>query len=165
MNWDLDAERELWAHICTQSFWWFFRTAWGIDFNPKARSFTPRIHKPVCDWLDQKGREWIASRREKRPSSKYLALLVPREFWKTTIVGAWLAWLSIKEPSFGTWGVVTGLTGCHPDVLDFDDPISYDRLEKDSGWFDTVNAHVDSLIPVLKADGLMIWPGTRYGDG
>lgn len=231
MNWDLEAERELWADICRRDFWWFFREAWGIDHNPKARSFTPRIHKPICEWLDRKGKEWLASRRNKRPVSKYLALLVPREFWKTTLTGAFLAWLhvqdpdlsayigsesltqaemwflpifetlrgsnvyarfpwlygnweakdrryskfevitaarrdtSIKEPSFGTWGVATGLTGCHPDILDLDDPISYDRLERDSSWLDTVNAHVDTLLPVLKADGLMIWPGTRYGDG
>ena len=231
MNWDLEAERELWADICRKDFWWFLREAWGIDHNPAARSFTPRIHKPICEWLQRKATQWLLARRNKRPETLYLALLIPREFWKTTITGAWLMWLhiqnpdtssyigsesltqaemwflplketmrganiyarfpwlygiweakdrrfassevvhaarrdmAIKEPSFGTWGVITGLTGAHPDVLDFDDPTSYDRIEKDSGWLDTVNAHVNSFIPVLKADGLMIWPGTRYGNG
>ena len=229
MNWDLDAERELWRDICAKNFWWFLQEAWGVRQNPDLTSFCPRVHKPICDWLERKGKEWLASRRDKQPVSKYLALLIPREFWKTTLVGAWLAWLhvqdtnlstyigsesltqsemwflplyetmrgggyghfawyygvwetkerrysksevvhaarsnpTIKEPSFGTWGVVTGLTGCHVDILDLDDPISYDRLAKDSGWMDTVNAHVDTLLPVLKANGLMIWPGTRYGD-
>lgn len=230
MNWDLEAERELWADICAKDFWWFLQEAWGVSHNEKITTFTPRIHKPICDWLQRKGKEWLACRRNKPPASKYIALLIPREFWKTTLVGAFLAWLhlqdvdlssyigsetltqaemwfhpiketirgsgygrftwlygswesrdrrfsagevfhaarkdsTIKEPSFGTWGVVTGLTGCHVDILDFDDPTSYDRLEKDSGWFDNVNAHVDALGPVLKANGLMIWPGTRYGDG
>lgn len=231
MDWPLEAERELWADICRKSFWWFVKDAWGIDHKPDARSFTPRIHKPICDWLQLKGEEWLAGRRSELPVSKYIALLIPREFWKTTLIGAFLAWLhvqepdlssyigsesltqaemwflpiyetlrgsnsyarfpwlygnweakdrrysksevihaarrdtSIKEPSFATWGVVTGLTGCHPDILNFDDPISYDRLERDSGWLDTVNAHVGTLLPVLKANGLMIWPGTRYGDG
>jgi len=230
MKWDLEAERSLWADIGRKSFWWFFRDAWGVDHNEKITTFTPRVHKPICDWLQAKGEKWLAARRNRPPISMYIALLVPREFWKTSIIGAFLAWLhlqdpdlstyigsetlaqaemwflpvketlrgsgygrftwlygsweakdrryasgevfhaarkdtTIKEPSFGTWGVITGLTGCHVDVLDFDDPTSYDRLEKDSGWFDAVNAHVDALGPVLKANGLMIWPGTRYGDG
>ena len=231
IKWDLEAERSLWADICVRDFFWFVREAWGID-RATAPSFTPRVHKPICAWLQEKAEEWFASRLDKSPNQKFIALLVPREYWKTTLVDAFLLWchlrdtelstyigsetvtqadqwyapimaimsgkdvpyshfawlygcwepkarpwsgsgcrhaarrdMSIKDPSFGTWGVATGLTGCHPDILDLDDPTSYDRLEKDSGWFETVNSHVSTLIPVLKANGLCVLPGTRYGDG
>lgn len=231
MQWDLQAERELWADICTKDFYWFIREAWGLDHNPKIRFFTPRVHKPICEWLQHFGLAWLAARQNPVPERTYLALEIPREYGKTTLIGAFLLWLhlhdvdlsayigsetltqsemwflpthqtmkgsnyyarfhwlygvwesrdrrfsksevihaarrdlAIKEPSFGIWGVATGITGVHPDILDLDDPISYERLETDSGWFDTVNHHVDSLIPILKANGLMIWPGTRYGAG
>lgn len=69
------------------------------------------------------------------------------------------------EPSFGTWGVSTGFVGVHADALFFDDPISYDRLERDADWMEKVVSHVASLGPVLTVDGLAVWPGTRYGDG
>jgi len=71
---------------------------------------------------------------------------------------------SRSEPSFDTWGVETGLTSTHNDALFFDDPISYDRLTVDSSWFEKVNQHVADLGPVLKANGLMVWVGTRYGE-
>lgn len=69
------------------------------------------------------------------------------------------------DPSFGTWGVATGLTGSHIDARFFDDPISYDRLERDVGWLDTLAGHVASLVPTLKVDGLDVWVGTPYGEG
>lgn len=70
-----------------------------------------------------------------------------------------------KEPSFGTWGVESGLTGKHPDVLCLDDPTTYEKLAAHYNWLDTVNSHMDSLIPVLAADGLFMIVGTRYHDG
>jgi hypothetical protein len=72
---------------------------------------------------------------------------------------------AVGEPSFGVWGAATGLTGKHPDVIVFDDPISYPRMETHTGWVDYVNRHVTALIPVLKGDGLRIFIGTRYHDG
>lgn len=69
------------------------------------------------------------------------------------------------EPSFGVWGVETGLTGMHPDVICLDDPITYERMGSHSGWIDVVNQHIASLMPVIKGDGLRIFIGTRYHDG
>jgi len=66
--------------------------------------------------------------------------------------------------SVNTWGVATGLLGAHPDALFFDDPISYDAIAADSQWLDKVNAHVATLLPVQRADALLVWVGTRYGD-
>lgn len=72
---------------------------------------------------------------------------------------------AVGEPSFGVWGAATGLVGKHPDVLCFDDPISYPRMETHSGWIEYVNRHVTALIPVLKGNGLRVFIGTRYHDG
>lgn len=72
---------------------------------------------------------------------------------------------SRKDPSFGTFSVETSITGAHPDVIFYDDPISYERLTTDANWLDTVNSQITSLIPVLQSDGLMVWVGTRYDDG
>jgi hypothetical protein len=66
--------------------------------------------------------------------------------------------------SINTWGVATGLLGAHPDALFFDDPTSYDAIASDAQWLDKVNAHVATLLPVQRADALLVWVGTRYGD-
>jgi len=73
--------------------------------------------------------------------------------------------LSRKEPSFGIWGVESGITGKHPDVLCLDDPTSYEKMASVGQWLHLVNAHIDSLIPVLPADGCLIFVGTRYSAG
>lgn len=72
---------------------------------------------------------------------------------------------SRKDPSFGTFGVETSITGSHPDVYIYDDPISYERLQSDTNWLATVNNQVTSLIPVIQSDGLIVWVGTRYDAG
>lgn len=69
------------------------------------------------------------------------------------------------DPSFGTWGVKSGLTSKHPDILCLDDPTSYEKMGGDANWLFTVNEHIASLEPVIEKDGLMIWVGTRYSDG
>lgn len=69
------------------------------------------------------------------------------------------------DPSLGVWGVESGLTGCHPDVLILDDPTSYEKMASQSNWLQIVNDHVDSLTPVINPDGMMMFVGTRYHDG
>lgn len=231
--WDYEAERELWADICRESFWWFLLECIRLPEFPEARKwFQPYIYKPMSDWFEMHVREWEQERLGEFPMTRYLAALIPREFGKTTaftkfgqiwlhvrnpdlstytgsedieqairflstirhtISGApgpsWFTWLygnwkatdrewlkesvvhaarrnmSRGEPSFGTWGVLTGLTSTHPDALFFDDPISYEQMSKHSRWLDIVNSHVASLGSVQKADSLVVWPGTRYDDG
>lgn len=86
--------------------------------------------------------------------------------WKTEqVVHGARKNLSRTEPSFGVWGVEGGLTGKHPDILFFDDPISYEKLATHANWLETVNAHTSSLVPVVESDGAIIWLGTRYHDG
>ena len=53
----------------------------------------------------------------------------PQREWKQNqLVHAARTNLSRKEPSFGIWGVESGLTGKHPDVLCLDDPTSYEKM-------------------------------------
>jgi hypothetical protein len=70
-----------------------------------------------------------------------------------------------KDPSLGTAGVETSVTGAHPDVIFRDDPISYERMESDSDWLQRVNDQTSSLIPVLQGDGMFVDIGTRYASG
>lgn len=69
-----------------------------------------------------------------------------------------------SEPSIGTWGVETGLTGTHPDHGNIDDPIDYELMGKDGQWLEKVNSHLASLSPVFRDDALFIYTGTRYHD-
>lgn len=72
---------------------------------------------------------------------------------------------SRRDPSFGTFGVETSITGTHPDGIFYDDPISYERLKSDTNWLDVVNTQITSLVPVLQSDGIFVTVGTRYDDG
>lgn len=71
---------------------------------------------------------------------------------------------SRQDPSMVIFGVETSITGSHPDVLFYDDPISYERLTTDTNWLASVNSQISSLIPVIQGDGLLVWVGTRYDD-
>lgn len=71
---------------------------------------------------------------------------------------------SRQDPSFGTFGVETSITGSHPDAVFYDDPISYERLESDTDWLKSVNSQVTSVFPALEGDALVVWCGTRYDD-
>lgn len=232
MAWDTEAERLLIANACRENFWWFVLEAYGVAFSPGARKkFSEDVHKPFCLWFDKQVKDWEIERKQEM--RKHLMVILPREFWKTSIFtqagqlwlhvrdpeistylgsetvsqaitwlkpikavivaggdpyarftwlfGNWFApertWKSEefvhaarrsgtrKEPSFGTWGVSTGITGSHVDALFFDDPISYEAIQSDAQWFDKVNEHVASLNYILQSDGLMVWAGTRYGEG
>lgn len=69
-----------------------------------------------------------------------------------------------KDVSFGVWGIESGLTSKHPDILCLDDLVSYESVKQDGGWFDLIYSHIAALIPVVEVDGLVILIGTRYGD-
>lgn len=233
MAWDMEVERRFLAHACRDSFWNFFRYAFGVSQNPALqRWLTPRIHQPLCDWLEWHGKDWLARRSRREKGITHLLVIVPRNFGKTTIVtrafpiwlhlqdvdistfigsenltraisffepvrsildgsdpyarfswlyGNWYdkdrAWNSERvvhaarravarqDPSIGVWGVESGLTGAHPDVLILDDPTSYEKLAAINNWLQYVNSHCDSLVPVINPDGMFINVGTRYHDG
>jgi hypothetical protein len=69
-----------------------------------------------------------------------------------------------SDPSFGTWGVNTGGTGKHPDVLVIDDPISRERLREDANWIKIVNQHINSAMKALKPNGFLLLVATPYDE-
>lgn len=69
------------------------------------------------------------------------------------------------EQSFAVLSALSGSTGKHPDVICLDDLVTREALENAANWLDTAYAFLTSLIPVVERDGLIILPGTRYGDG
>ena len=237
MRWDTNAEREFWRRKCLDSFWWFFRIAYGYDFNPKGAAgpnpwADESTHKPLCDWFEKHALEWLADRKAGKGKAKRLMVVVPRDFGKTTLLtqagqiwlhlhdpelatytgcetitrarevlagiksvigGAdkysrysWLygnqrhikrTWkldgvvtaartnLSRRDASYGLWAVESGLVGLHPDGCFFDDPNTYERMERHADWLDMVCRHLDTLIPVFQRDALWMLTLTRYGDG
>lgn len=88
-----------------------------------------------------------------------------REWRRDSSVHAARIGIGRKEPSFGTWGVEKGITGRHPDGGFFDDPTSYEAMASHSSWFQIVNDHMASLMPVFADNSIFVVPGTRYGDG
>lgn len=231
--WPLDAERDLWRHYCLESFYWFAKVAWGIEWymqkNPNDAWFSDRVHKPLCDWLQYHVEDWEKGRRSKR--RKKLAVIIPRSFGKTVLVTkalnlwiqlrnpdtaamigsevqtkaedflapitevmcgndpySWFSWLygnwkdpdrtwtkkrivhaarravAKTEPSFGTWGVDTGITGMHPDVGILDDPLSEEKIRENGTWLNVVNQSVAALRPAFRSDSLFILVCTRYRD-
>lgn len=237
MKWNQDAEREYWRHKCLDSFWWFFRYAWGYDFNPKgAGGKKPWLyessHKPACDWFEHHALQWMADRDKGLDLPMKLLVVVPRDWGKTTLfTQAGQVWLQLHDPelasytgcetqprarevldgiksvisgidrysryawlygaqrhsdriwkrdnvvtasrtnltrrdaSYGTWAVEAGLVGLHPDACFFDDPNTYEQMQRKSNWLDIVNQHLDTLIPVFQSDAFWMLTGTRYGDG
>jgi hypothetical protein len=236
-NWDSSAERAFWRQKCKEDFWWFFKYAYGYDFNPKGgRGTSPWLdeatHKPFCNWFQKHALEWLDDRKHGRRRAKKLIAIVPRDWGKTTLgAQAGQMWLHLHDPelatytgadtlkrareilqgikavlsgediysrfawlygnqkatqrkwkvdgvvtaertnltrrddSYGLWGVETSLVGLHPDGCFFDDPNTYERLERHADWLDVVNRHLDTLIPVFQADALWMLTNTRYGDG
>lgn len=230
-EWPSETERMLWRGLCSRSLRAFARVAFGVAYEPNLASrLTPAVHYQILDWLQHHYEDWQQNYRP-QGRRKYIAVLVPREVWKSLLItkiglmwmhvrdsdlstyigsekaelsegflkthrvvmsaretvgrfrwiyGDWSGedtWnkggfthkyrkaLSKSELSFGTWGVESGLTGTHPDILCLDDPITIERLAANTNWLDTVNSHMSSLSFVLAKNGLMILVGTRYHDG
>lgn len=233
--WPLEEERELWRSICRDSFWWFLRIAFGADaymrHNPNDRWLTSRLHRPICDWLEARVREWESNRSAHIKRRLKVALIIPRSFGKTVIgtkclsmwaqlrhpdissfIGSeivsravdflrpiksiysgddphsWFTWLYGKwynperewsaysivhgarhsvarsEPSWGTWGVESGITGDHPDWGVLDDPLSEDKIRESGQWIAVVNQSVAALRPAFRTDSFFLLSLTRYRD-
>jgi hypothetical protein len=86
-----------------------------------------------------------------------------RTWTRSSIVHKARRALGVTEPSIGTFGVDTGLTGKHPGVVIYDDPITEEKLTTEGGA--ALRAAVDSLdtiYPALENDSLFILVGTHY---
>src|SRR5262245_51618678 len=111
-GWNVTADREYWRHKCLDSFWWFFRHAWGYDFNPKgAVGSRPWLdegsHKPACDWFEGHVKAWLKARKSGKSYALRLLIVVPRDWGKTTLfTQAGQTWLHLWDPELATY------TGC-----------------------------------------------------
>ena len=112
MRYNAEAERDFWRERCYSSFWWFFRYAWGYDFNPKGAAggrpwLDESTHKPACDWFQDHVLAWLKQRREGKAGQLKLIIVVPRDWGKTTLfTQAGQAWLHIHDPEIASY------TGC-----------------------------------------------------
>lgn len=111
-RWDPDAEREFWRRKCLDSFWWFFRYAWGYDFNPRGAAgpnpwMDEATHKPACDWFEFHVKQWLADRRAGLKRQRKLMAVVPRDYGKTTLfTQAGQVWLHLHDAELASY------TGC-----------------------------------------------------
>ena len=235
VGWDLQAEKELWKDICKRDFYWFAKIAWGIHWfmkaNPHQRWFTDEVHKPLCEWAQEKAERWRERRKWGVKKRTKIMVIVPRGFGKTTLftkafslwnhitdselatyIGSeveskarqflapikevmkgtdgygWFAYLygvwedpqrmwaadaivhgyrrstARGEPSYKCWGVEGGLTGDHPDMGFFDDPLSEEKITEDGKWIEKVVESVAAIKPALLSDSFFAVICTRYRD-
>lgn len=226
-------EAEFYRHMCVERFYAFFMHAWGVLHGPHARDWwidRAEVAEPLAEWLDYQAREWLASRARHEKVIRHIAVIVTREFGKTTMMQAWNLWLHLqdqnlstyfggeketlaadalstiravltggdkhakfvemygdwigsegvvrrdsiihtqrttttrRDPSFGIWGVESGLTGRHPDVANLDDPNTYERAAAQGNWYQLVADHCASLAPVIRTDGMFALWGTPYSE-
>jgi hypothetical protein len=121
VNWNLDAERDLWAAICApnrwhdttdqvathpDSLWWFVRIAWGAEWffrSGERRWLTERVHRPYLKWLQGLRLEWVRRRREGRGVRFNIATIIPRGFGKTvTSTKAAPLWVHLDNPDMSS---------------------------------------------------------------
>jgi len=106
INWDLEAERELWTAICApgswhgadgetasthpDALWYFVSVAWGTEWyfrkrKGESRWLQERVHKPLVSWLQYHLLQWLKLRSEGSDDRYYIAVVWPRQFGKTVI--------------------------------------------------------------------------------
>jgi hypothetical protein len=103
LPWPVEDERELWADICQHSFFWFCDIALGYG-RPDFIWWTPRIHRPFCDWFEEHVKDWEASRAKGDRHSKNLMVIVHREFGKTMIITkAGQLWLHLRDLNLSSY--------------------------------------------------------------
>jgi hypothetical protein len=122
LKWNLRAERELWASICSpnglkhtngkrythpDSLYWFDAIAWGIEWyireGNEIRWFQERVHKPYLNWYQKRILDWKESRKQGKVVRWRVCTIIPRGFGKTvtTTKGASL-WAHLDEPNMTT---------------------------------------------------------------
>lgn len=85
-----------------------------------------------------------------------------RTWTRSSVVTAARKSIGATEPSLGTFGVETGLTGKHPGVVIYDDPISEEKLKDGGTAMKNAVDSLDSIYPALENDSLFILVGTHY---
>lgn len=104
-RWDTALEAELLKDFAPKNFWFFFCDVFGAGMNPKGqRWIDEKVHRPMCDWFQKHVEDWSESRRDAIGKQKHLAILIPRELGKTTIVSqAGQLWLHLRDPELSSY--------------------------------------------------------------
>jgi len=89
----------------------------------------------------------------------------PQREWKQQYCHhAYRKTASISEPSFDTTAVDIGMTGYHPDWVQWDDPITKNKLRDGGSYLESVHSAFNATYPALKMDGWLGMVLTRYLD-
>jgi hypothetical protein len=105
-GWDGKNELKLWQDACRDKLWLFLLYAFGVrNFmrkNPHKAWCVEEIHRPLCDWMEERMLEWVKT-RHLRTKPKKIMIIWPRGFGKTTIVTkAAQLWLHLQDPDVST---------------------------------------------------------------
>jgi hypothetical protein len=126
----------------------------GSEVHPKAKGFLGPVRR-VMEGLD--------------PDAWFTYLFgvwhdPDREWTTEQVTHGYRTALTLTEPSFGTFGVDTGLTGYHPDMVFWDDPLSATKLRAGGDWLRIVRTAVNAAYPALKSDSFFCFILTPYLD-
>lgn len=96
---------DLLRHLCLTDFWTFFLYGFGAGANPKGqRWIMPHVHEPLARWFQKHVDEWFKAREHQRGKQKHLAILMPRECGKTTMITeAGQLWLHLRDPELSSY--------------------------------------------------------------
>lgn len=139
VEWSLEAERELWAGLCSpnglvdgtgkrytdpDALWNFVNVAWGAHWYIQSTGavswLVARVHKPFLGWLQEQILAWKVSRRAGEVKLSLIGVVLPRGFGKTvTATKAAALWSHLDEPNMTT---ALG-SEVHPKAKDFLKPL------------------------------------------
>ena len=124
INWNLEAERDLWSAICApgswhaadgetpathpDALWHFVALAWGTEWyfrkrRGEVRWLQERVHKPLVHWLQYHLLKWLELRASGSDDRYYIAVVWPRQFGKTVIATkAATLWTHLADPDMST---------------------------------------------------------------
>lgn len=140
----------LWAHLREPNLTCYI----GSEVHSKAKAFLDPMQQIMAGNDPYSWFAWL-----------FGEYYHPDRTWnKEECVTAARVSMGITEPTFGTFGVETGLTSKHPLLCIYDDPVSADKLTEGGVWLRKVLQSLDSIYPALRGDSLFILIGTRYED-
>lgn len=126
----------------------------GSETHPKAKEFLSPIQHILAGNDKYSLFTWL-----------YGNWYSPERTWtRDTVVTAYRTSLGVAEPSIGTFGVETGITGKHPLFLNFDDPVSEEKIREGGNFLDAAITSFKAIHPALRNDSMFMFEGTRYRD-
>lgn len=158
VQWNLDAERDLWAAIMApngwhadddvtpathpDSLWQFVNKGWGAEFYLRAHPEVPQwlfepVHRRYCAWLQKHLLRWKMLSRSGHVGIYHIASILPRGYGKTVCASkSGSAWTHIDEPDMSTLYCSDTAT-LSRDIMQAVGAVmgGKSKDEKDTGWF------------------------------